>query len=134
MSSIHSSKSNDKCLFSQIIGLIPSTILSNCINKKSSDDGFRCYSTESQLIAMLFGQMNGCYSLRDITLSMKVNTLFLKELGLQQSPARSTMSDGNASRCYEVYELLFSELLTYYKFLLSKMSIIRSLKRSKAVR
>jgi len=120
MSSIHRSKSNDKCLFSQIVGLIPPTILNNCINKKSSDDGFRRYDTESQLIAMLFGQLNGCYSLRDITLGMNVNTLFLKELGLKQSPARSTMSDGNAQRSYEVYELLFSELITYYKGLFSK--------------
>jgi hypothetical protein len=120
MSSIHRSKSNDKSLFSQIVGLIPSTILSKCINKTSSDDGFRRYGTESQLIAMLFGQLNGCYSLRDITLGINVNTLFLKELGLKQSPARSTMSDGNALRGYDVYELLFSELITYYKGLFSK--------------
>lgn len=120
MSSIHRSKSNDKCLFSQIKGLIPSTILSKCISKTSADDGFRSYSTESQLIAMLFGQLNGCYSLRDITLGINVNTLFLKELGLKQSPARSTMSDGNAQRDYHVYELLFSELITYYKGLFTK--------------
>lgn len=120
MSSIHRSKSNDRCLFSQIVELIPPAILRNCINKKSSDDGFRSYTTESQLIAMLFGQLNGCYSLRDITLGMNVNTLFLKELGLKQSPARSTMSDGNALRSYEVYELLFSELITYYKSSFSK--------------
>ena len=107
-------------MFSQIVGLIPSTILSKCINKTSSDDGFRRYGTESQLIAMLFGQLNGCYSLRDITLGINVNTLFLKELGLKQSPARSTMSDGNALRGYDVYELLFSELITYYKGLFSK--------------
>jgi len=69
---------------------------------------------------MLFGQLNGCYSLRDITLGMNVNTLFLKELGLKQSPARSTMSDGNAQRGYEVYELLFSELIGYYKGCFSK--------------
>src|SRR6185437_10381412 len=120
MSSIHRSKSNDKCLFSQIVGLIPSAILSRCIKATASDDGFRSYSTESQLIAMLFGQLNGCYSLRDITLGINVNTLFLKELGLKQSPARSTMSDGNAQRDYHVYELLFSELITYYKGSFSK--------------
>ena len=120
MSSIHRSKSNDKCLFSQIIGLIPRTILRKCIHSASSDEGFRRYSTESELIAMLFGQLNGCYSLRDITLGINVNTLFLTELGLKQSPARSTMSDGNARRGYQVYELLFSELVTYYKGLFSK--------------
>ena len=107
-------------MFSQIVGLIPSAILSRCIKATASDDGFRSYSTESQLIAMLFGQLNGCYSLRDITLGINVNTLFLKELGLKQSPARSTMSDGNAQRDYHVYELLFSELITYYKGSFSK--------------
>lgn len=107
-------------MFSQIAGLIPPTILSKCINKNSSDDGFRRDDTESRLIAMLFGQMNGRYGLRDITPGINVNMLFLKELGLKQSPARSIMSDRNALRHYQVYELLFSELINYYKGLFSK--------------
>jgi len=115
MSSIHRSKSIDKSLFSQILAIIPTTIFNQCVSKAGTDEKSRCYSTHHQFVSMLFGQLNDCCSLRDITLGLNVNTLFLKELGLGQSPARSTMSDGNAERDAEVFLLLFYELVRYYK-------------------
>ncbi len=39
----------------------------------------------------------------------------IKDLDLQQSPAKSTMSDGNGKRDYRVFERLYQELLKYYK-------------------
>jgi hypothetical protein len=39
----------------------------------------------------------------------------IKGLGLSQSPAKSTMSDGNAKRDYRVFELLYKELLKHYR-------------------
>lgn len=41
----------------------------------------------------------------------------IKDLDLLQSPAKSTMSDGNAKRDYRVFERLYQELLKYYKAL-----------------
>lgn len=35
-------------------------------------------------------------------------------MGLTQSPARSTMSDGNKKRNRQVFELLFHQLLAHY--------------------
>ena len=115
MSSIHRSKSNDRTLFAQILELIPLNHLQSSINQTDSNNGFRTYCARTQLISMLFGQLNSCYSLRDINLGMNVNKLFLKELNLKQSPSRSTMSDGNARRSYRVYEILFSKLVRHYK-------------------
>lgn len=115
MTSIHRSKSNARTLFAQILDLIPLSLLQSCINQTDANKGFRTYCTRTQLISMLFGQLNSCYSLRDINLGMNVNKLFLKELNLKQSPSRSTMSDGNAKRNYRVYELLFSKLVKHYK-------------------
>jgi len=129
MSSIHRSKSNNKSLFSQILALIPPDILSSCIKTTGSDVGFRRYSTGSQLVSMLFGQLNSCYSLRDIALGLNVNTLFLSELGLPQSPARSTMSDGNARRDYRVFELLFSKLSSYYKSTFARSEHYRTIEQ-----
>ena len=120
MSSIHRSKSNHQTVFNQIIDLIPAKILQKCIHVAGSDIGFRKYTTRSQLISTLFGQLNSCYSLRDITLGMNVDTIFLKDLSLDQSPARSTMSDGNSKRSYKVYEMLFNDLVSHYKRLFAK--------------
>jgi hypothetical protein len=120
MSSIHRSKSNHQTVFNQIIDLIPEKMLQRCVNQSDSDNGFRKYSTRSQLISILFGQLNSCYSLRDITLGMNVDTIFLKDLSLDQSPARSTMSEGNSKRSYKVYEMLFNDLVSHYKRLFAK--------------
>ncbi len=120
MNSIHRSKSNHQTVFNQIIDLIPEKMLQRCVNQSGSDIGFRKYSTRSQLISILFGQLNSCYSLRDITLGMNVDTIFLKDLSLDQSPARSTMSEGNSKRSYKVYEMLFNDLVSHYKRLFAK--------------
>jgi hypothetical protein len=120
MSSIHRSKSNHQTVFNQIIDLIPEKMLQRFVNQSGSDIGFRKYSTRSQLISILFGQLNSCYSLRDITLGMNVDTIFLKDLSLDQSPARSTMSEGNSKRSYKVYEMLFNDLVSHYKRLFAK--------------
>jgi len=40
---------------------------------------------------------------------------FLADLGLEQSPAKSTMSDGNAKRDYRVFEDLYYNLCKHYK-------------------
>ena len=37
------------------------------------------------------------------------------DLGLSQSPARSTMSDGNKKRNWKVYESLYNKLLKHYE-------------------
>ena len=40
---------------------------------------------------------------------------FLADIGLEQSPAKSTMSDGNAKRDYRTFEEVYHLLLNHYK-------------------
>jgi hypothetical protein len=49
-----------------------------------------------------------------------VSETFISDLGLQQSPARSTMSDGNKNRNWRVFESLYFKLLSHYKSVLKK--------------
>jgi len=44
-----------------------------------------------------------------------VSEIFINDLGLSQSPARSTMSDGNKKRDWQVFESLYYRLLSHYK-------------------
>jgi hypothetical protein len=59
-------------------------------------------------------------TLSDISTGLGISEGFIEELGLEQSPARSTMSDGNRSRSYKVFETLYYRLLSHYKTALSK--------------
>lgn len=62
----------------------------------------------------MFGQLNKCQILTDISTAIAVNTSFIADLGLKQSPARSTMSDRNAKRDWKVFETLYYKLLAHY--------------------
>ena len=68
----------------------------------------------------MFGQLSKCTTLTDISVGIGVSETFIKDLGLQQSPAKSTMSDGNKKRDWRVFEHLYTSLLSYYSSSLRK--------------
>jgi IS4 transposase len=108
-------KNNHRPLLRQIIDLIPAHILAGCIQRHKSDKHCSRYRTRDQLVAQMFGQLNKCYTLEDISAGIAVNKTYIADLGLSQSPARSTMSDGNAKRSWQVFEALYVKLLRYYE-------------------
>ena len=111
-------KSNKKPIIKQILELIPNSILQSSIAKHKSDKFCSKYKTYDQLVSQMFGQLNKCLTLSDISTAIAVNTTFIGDLGLQQSPARSTMSDGNAKRSWKVFETMYYKLLSHYSNLL----------------
>ncbi len=113
-------KNNNKPLFKQIIDLVPSWLLNSCVRQHRSDKGCSRYKTYDQLVALTFGQLNKCLTLSDISTGIGVSETYIADLGLAQSPARSTMSDGNKNRDWRVFESLYYKLLTHYKGVLSK--------------
>lgn len=108
-------KKSDLPIFRQILDLIPSSLLRKSINKYKSDKSCSKYFTHDQLASMMFGQLNKCLSLREIAMGIDQSPEFLSDIGLEQSPAKSTMSDGNAKRDYHVFEDLYYSLCKYYK-------------------
>jgi DDE family transposase/uncharacterized protein DUF4372 len=114
MGLICKNKNTNKPLLKQIIDLIPKRIISEAILKYNSDKHYRSYKTYNQLVAILYGQLNKCVTLRDITLGLGLNTKLLDDLDLPQSPARSTMSDGNEKRGWEVFEFIYFCLVRHY--------------------
>lgn len=107
-------KNNKKPVLTQIIELIPNHILQSVVSRYQTDKHCSRYKTYDQLVALMFGQLSKCSTLEDISAGIGVSTTFIKDLGLRQSPARSTMSDGNRKRNAEVFETLYYKLLAYY--------------------
>ncbi len=124
-------KNNNKPLIRQIIDLVPRWVFDSSIKKHKSDKGYSKYKTYDQFVALTFGQLNKCYTLSDISTGIGVCESFIKDLGLSQSPARSTMSDGNKNRTWEVFETLYFKLLSHYQVVLKashKSTIIEEIK------
>jgi len=112
-------KKSDKPIFKQIVDLIPVGLFLKCVSKHKSDKGCSRYFTYDQFISMAFGQLNRCLSLREISLGIDQSPEFLADIGLQQSPSKSSMSYGNKNRNYKVFEELYYSLLSYFKHSLS---------------
>ena len=110
-----STKTSDSPLLKQIIDLIPRHILFDATRQFQSDKGCSKYKTYDQFVSMIFGQLNKCLSLREINLGLGIDEKFIRDMNLDQSPAKSTMSDGNAKRDWRVYEHIYHELVKYYK-------------------
>lgn len=107
-------KNNNKPVIRQIIDLIPAHLLRGAIRKYNTDKYCHKYKTYDQLVALLFGQLCRCNTLEDISVGIGVSETFIKDLGLEQSPAKSTMSDGNKKRNWQVFEHIYNQLLSYY--------------------
>lgn len=130
-------KNNNRPVLRQIIDLIPSSVLQSAIEKHKTDKYCSVYKTLDQLVALMFGQLNKCYTLEDISAGIGVSTTYIGDLGLTQSPARSTMSDGNKKRDWRVFETLYNKLLDYYGNLLRanhKSELLTRLTNHKAIK
>ncbi|MEJ2629025.1 MAG: IS4 family transposase [bacterium] len=127
-------KNNNKPVIRQIIDLVPRWILQSCTNQHKTDKGCSKYKTYDQFVSMTFGQLNKCMTLSDISTGIGISETFIMDLGLEQSPARSTMSDGNKNRNYQVFETLYYRLLSYYERVLAtqhQSHIIKEIKGQK---
>lgn len=113
-------KNSNKPLFGQIIDLIPEEIIKDATSKYNTDRYVKKYRTRDQLVSMLFGQLNHCYTLRDILAGFNISSAFLKGTGMDYTPARSTMSDAHRQRDWRVYEKIFNNTLKHYKRLFSR--------------
>lgn len=115
-------KKSDKPLLGQILDLIPASLLQQTIARHESDKHCHKYKTYDQLVAMMFGQLNKCHSLREIAQGISISPKFLADIGLEQSPAKSTMSDSHAKRTSDVFESLYRGLLEHFSLVLKKRS------------
>ena len=99
-------------IFSQILQLISRTGFDTAARKHKAERHARGFSSWGQFVAMLFCQLGGAKSLREICGGLAASEGKLRHLGLPQAPARSTLAYANEHRPWQLYEELFQQLLT----------------------
>ena len=97
-------------VFCDILKLVPWSEFDKLVKNHGSDELVRSFTTKRQFLALLYGQLSGASSLRDIEASMKSHQGRLYHAG-GIAPARSTFADANRSRAPEVFSGLFMHLL-----------------------
>src|SRR5256885_12437545 len=78
--------------------------------KYGADELGRKLTTKPQFIALLYGQFSGSTSLREVVTGMASHETRLYHVGATPVK-RSTMSDANSKRAWQVFSELFTQML-----------------------
>ena len=97
-------------VFHGLLKFIPWSLFDQLVDKHEMDFGVRTLTTRTQFVAMLFGQLAGSISLRDLVTSLESHATRLYHLGAK-AVHRSSLSDANRDRSYKFFDELFDAVL-----------------------
>jgi hypothetical protein len=89
---------------------IPWAAFDRLVDEHGADRRVRRLTTRSQLMGLLYGQLCGAASRREIEAGLLSHRARLYHLGAQ-APSRSTLADANAKRPPEVFAGLFTHMV-----------------------
>jgi hypothetical protein len=101
---------HDNSVLHQVLQQLPWGWFERLVEEHEADKHVRRLSTKSQLVAMLYGQLSGASSLREIEAGLESHKARLYHLGATQ-PRRSTLADANALRPAEVFCELLAQVM-----------------------
>ena len=84
-------------VFHSVLKHVPWHRFDRLVDEHQADKHVRNLTTKSQLIALIYGQMSGAQSLREIEAGLQSHTAKLYHLGAEEAK-RSTLADANHSR------------------------------------
>lgn len=105
-------------IFSQLVSFISKSAVRKAVVEHESDRYYKRFDTFHHLVTMLYASYQHCTSLREVVTGMQACEGRLQPLGIRYLPARSTLSEANESRSYQVFEKIYQSILTTYRSLL----------------
>jgi len=97
-------------VFHGALKYVPWHQLDQSVEKHGADDLSRTLSTKRHVIALVYGQLSGATSLREIVTGMESHETRLYHLGAKPVK-RSTLSDANAQRPWQVFGELCAAMM-----------------------
>lgn len=101
---------HDNSVFHAMLKHVPWHVFDRLVDDHGADARVRRLSTKDQLIALLYGQLSGAQSLREIEGGLASHANRLYHLG-GRDVSRSTLADANARRPNAVFAGLFADLV-----------------------
>ena len=112
-----------KYVFSQIIEFIPRYQFDKLVRQYKGDWHVKSLNSYNHLLYLLFGQLTGCDSLRDICLCLEVHSKILYHLGFRKTVNHTSLSRANEKRDYRIFEGLGICLMEIVRPMCSKMKL-----------
>ena len=85
-------------IFAQITDFIPRYVFDKAVKKYKGDFHVKDLTCYNQFLHLLFGQLTGCDSLRDICLCLDAHKDILYHLGFRNTVTVSSLSRANENR------------------------------------
>lgn len=98
-------------LFSQILNMVDRAEFDAAVRRTGAADRTKGFSCWDQFVAMSFCQMAQAKSLREIEEGLACCEGRLRHLGIEEAPARSTLSYANRARPAALFEQVFYSVL-----------------------
>ena len=95
-----------KYVFSQVIEFIPRYQFDKFVEQYKGDWHVKNLNSYNHLLYLLFGQLTGCDSLRNICLCLEAHNKILYHLGFRKVVNHASLSRANEKRDYRIYESL----------------------------
>ncbi len=102
-------------IFTQLFKQIPAKIIQDAVRELAADHYYKKFDTVHHLVSMLYCTYEKCTSIREVITGLNACQGRLQSLGMKHLPARSTLSDANKKRDYQVFEKIFFDLLEHYR-------------------
>lgn len=93
-----------KYVFSQIVLHLPARIFDRCVEHYAGNRYVKHFTCWNQLLCMMFGQLSGRDSLRDLLVSIVPHKAKFYHLGFGKNVTRSNLQLANEQRDYRIFE------------------------------
>lgn len=95
----------NKYVFAQLIEFIDKDTFRHLVDKYNSNRYVKSFTCWNQLLALMFGQLSNCESLRDVVVALEAHHTKCYHLGIGRNPiAKTTFASANQNRDYRIFE------------------------------
>jgi hypothetical protein len=92
-----------RTLFSQLLDFLPKQTFDQCVRRYRGNHRIRTFSCFDHYLCMVFAQISGCRSLRDIETSLRTMRSKLYHCGIRGTVSRNTLAKANEQRDWRIY-------------------------------
>lgn len=112
-----------KYVFAQVMEYFPRWVFEKSVRRYGGDFHAKNLNSYSHCLHLMFGQMAGCKSLKDISLVLKSLKNSVYHLGIPAAVDSSSLSKANEVRDYRIFEELGMWLINKVRPMYAKESI-----------
>ena len=112
-----------KYILAQVIDFIPRYQFDKLVKMYKGDWHAKDLSCYKQLLHLLFGQITGCVSIRDICLCLEAHGSSIYHLGIRKSVNQTYLCRANEKRDYRIYEGLGMYLIGIVRPMYSNIKV-----------